>query len=167
MGYEYLRNESIIRSKTREFFGVGTVVTASAYLVSVVDFMLIGALLGADAVAAAGLCDSFVDVAELFGFVLSSGGPVAAGILLGKRRLRQANGVFTLSLLLTLAGGLLCWCLLPFCGFFSGVLSNNGATPSSPCSRRPLSASISFSPASPFWTIAPSWPWARSLPPTE
>lgn len=44
MGYEYLRNESIIRSKTREFFGVGTVVTASAYLVSVVDFMLIGAL---------------------------------------------------------------------------------------------------------------------------
>ena len=83
-------------------------VTASAYLLSVVDFMLIGALLGADAVAAAGLCDSFVDVAELFGFVLSSGGPVAAGILLGKRRLRQANGVFTLSLLLTLAGGLLC-----------------------------------------------------------
>lgn len=68
-----------------------------------------------------------MDVAELFGFVLSSGGPVAAGILLGKRRLRQANGVFTLSLLLTLAGGLLCWCLLPFCGFFSGVLSNNGA----------------------------------------
>ena len=127
MGYEYLRNESIIRSKTREFFGVGTVVTASTYLVSVVDFMLIGVLLGADAVAAAGLCDSFVDVAELFGFVLSSGGPVAAGILLGKRRLRQANGVFTLSLLLTLAGGLLCWCLLPFCGFFSGVLSNNGA----------------------------------------
>lgn len=36
MGYEYLRNEAIIRSKTREFFGVGTVVTASAYLVSVV-----------------------------------------------------------------------------------------------------------------------------------
>ena len=59
MGYEYLRNESIIRSKTREFFGVGTVVTASAYLVSVVDFMLIGVLLGADAVAAAGLCDSY------------------------------------------------------------------------------------------------------------
>lgn len=54
MGYEYLRNESIIRSKTREFFGVGTVVTASTYLVSVVDFMLIGVLLGADAVAAAG-----------------------------------------------------------------------------------------------------------------
>lgn len=64
MGYEYLRNESIIRSKTREFFGVGTVVTASTYLVSVVDFMLIGVLLGADAVAAAGLCDSFVDVAD-------------------------------------------------------------------------------------------------------
>ena len=127
MGYEYRRNEAIIRSKTREFFGVGTVVTASAYLVSVVDFMLIGALLGADAVAAAGLGDSFVDVAELFGFVLPSGGPVAAGILLGRRKQRQAGGVFTLSLLLALAGGLLCWCLLPFCGFFSGILSNNGA----------------------------------------
>lgn len=127
MGYEYRRNEAIIRSKTREFFGVGTVVTASAYLVSFVDFMLIGALLGADAVAAAGLGDSFVDVAELFGFVLSSGGPVAAGILLGRRKQRQAGEVFTLSLLLALAGGLLCWCLLPFCGFFSGILSNNGA----------------------------------------
>ena len=72
MGYEYLRNEAIIRSKTREFFGVGTVVTASAYLVSVVGFMLIGALLGADAVAAAGLCDSFVDVAELSSICISA-----------------------------------------------------------------------------------------------
>ena len=126
MGYEYLRNEAIIRKKTREFFGVGTVVTASAYLVSVLDFALIGVLLGADAVAAAGVCDSFVDVAEFFGFVLSSGGPVAAGILMGKRKLRQADGVFTLSLLLALTGGLLCWCLLPFCGFFSNILSNNG-----------------------------------------
>ena len=83
MGYEYRRNEAIIRSKTREFFGVGTVVTATSYLVPVVDFMLIGILLGADAVAAAGLGDSFVDIAELPGFVLSAGGPVAAGILLG------------------------------------------------------------------------------------
>lgn len=127
MEYEYSRNEAIIRSKTREFFGVGTVVTATSYLVPVVDFMLIGVLLGADAVAAAGLGDSFVDVAELTGFVLSSGAPVAAGILLGRRKRRQADGVFTLSFLLTLLGGLLCWCLLPFCGFFSGILSNNGA----------------------------------------
>ena len=127
MGYEYRRNEAIIRSKTREFFGVGTVVTATSYLVPVVDFMLIGALLGADAVAAAGLGDSFVDVAELTGFVLSSGAPAAAGILLGRRKRRQADGVFTLSLLLTLLGGLLCWCLLPLCGFFSGILTNNGA----------------------------------------
>ena len=127
MGYEYRRNEAIIRSKTREFFGVGTVVTATSYLVPVVDFMLIGVLLGADAVAAAGLGDSFVDVAELAGFVFSSGAPAAAGILLGRRKRRQADGVFTLSLLLTLLGGLLCWCLLPFCGFFSGILTNNGA----------------------------------------
>ena len=127
MGYEYSRNEAIIRSKTREFFGVGTVVTATSYLVPVVDFMLIGVLLGADAVAAAGLGDSFVDVAELVGFVLSSGGPVAASVLLGRRKRRQADGVFTLSFLLTLIGGLICWCLLPFCGFFSGILANNGA----------------------------------------
>ena len=52
---------------------------------------------------------------------------VAAGILLGRRRFRQADGVFTLSFLLTLLGGLVCWCLLPFCGFFSGILSNNGS----------------------------------------
>ena len=127
MGYEYRRNEAIIRSKTREFFGVGTVVTATSYLVPVVDFMLIGILLGADAVAAAGLGDSFVDIAELPGFVLSAGGPVAAGILLGRRKRRLADGAFTLSFLLALIGGLLGWCLLPFCGYFSGILSNNGA----------------------------------------
>lgn len=127
MGYEYRRNEAIIRSKTREFFGVGTVVTATSYLVPVVDFMLIGVLLGADAVAAAGLGDSFVDIAELPGFVLSAGGPVAAGILLGRRKRRLADGAFTLSFLLALVGGLFAWCLLPFCGYFSGILSNNGA----------------------------------------
>lgn len=49
MDYSYHRNEVIIRRKTREFFGVGTVVTASSYLVLVVDFMLIGWILGADA----------------------------------------------------------------------------------------------------------------------
>lgn len=127
MGYAYHRNEAIIRSKTREFFGVGAVVTASTYLVLVVDFMLIGWILGADAVTAAGLCDSFIDIAEFPGFVISSAGPVAAGILLGKRKYRQANGAFTLSFLLAIAGGLLCWCLLPFCGFFSNILANNGA----------------------------------------
>ena len=99
MEYSYQRNEAIIHSKTREFFGVGAVVTASTYLVLVVDFMLIGWILGADAVAAAGLCDSFVDIAEFPGFVISSGGPIAASILLGKRQYRNANGVFTLSFL--------------------------------------------------------------------
>ena len=127
MDYSYHRNEVIIRRKTREFFGVGTVVTASSYLVLVVDFMLIGWILGADAVAAAALCDSFVDLAEFPGFVLSSGGPILAGILLGKRRSGKANQIFTLSFILTIAASLLCWCLLPFCGFFGKALANNGA----------------------------------------
>lgn len=123
MGYSFQRNEAIIQSKTKELFGVGAVVTASSYLVLVVDFMLIGWILGADAVAAAGLCDSFVDIAEFPGFVLSSSGPIAAGILMGKRQYRQANGVFTLSFLVALAGGILCWCLLPFCDAFGSLLA--------------------------------------------
>lgn len=125
MGYAYQRNEAIIRSKTREFFGVGAVVTASSYLVLVVDFMLIGWILGADAVAAAGLCDSFVDIAEFPGFVISSSGPIAAGILLGKRQYRLADGVFTLSFLISLAGGMVCWCLLPFCDSFGVLLAGS------------------------------------------
>ena len=127
MGYSYQRNEAIIRSKTREFFGGGAVVTASSYLVLVVDFMLIGWILGADAVAAAGLCDSFVDIAEFPGFVISSGGPIAAGILMGKRQYRQADGVFTLSFLIALAGGVLCWCLLPFCDRIGTLLAGGGS----------------------------------------
>ena len=126
MNYAYERNEQIIKSKTREFLGIGSVVTASAYLDYVIDFILIGGILGADAVAAAGLCDSMVDIAEFPGFVLSSGGSIAAGILLGKRKRQQANVVFTVSFLLALLGGLLCCCLLPFCDLFSGILTNNG-----------------------------------------
>ena len=125
MGYSYQRNETIIRNKTREFFGVGAVVTASSYLVLVVDFMLIGWILGADAVAAAGLCDSFVDIAEFPGFVISSSGPIAVGILMGKRQYRQADGVFTLSFLISMAGGVLCWCLLPFCDTFGALLAGS------------------------------------------
>lgn len=126
MDYSYQRNEIIIRNKTREFFGVGTVVTASSYLVLVIDFMLIGWLLGADAVAAAGLCDSFIDLAEFPGFVISSGGPILASILLGKRQHDRANQVFTLSFILTLIGSLFCWILLPFCNLWGRVLTNNG-----------------------------------------
>lgn len=73
------------------------------------------------------LCDSFVDIAELPGFVISSGGSIAASILLGKRKYAQANRVFTLSLLLALLGGILCCCLLPFCDIFGRLLTNNGA----------------------------------------
>ena len=125
MGYSYYRNEVIIRRKTRELFGIGAVVTASSYIVVVVEFMLIGWLLGADAVAAAGLCDSFVDLAEFPGFIIFSGGPIAAGILLGRRQFRRANTVFTLSFIFTLISSLFCCCLLPFCGFFGDVLTNN------------------------------------------
>lgn len=135
MGYSYQRNEAIIRSKTKELFGVGAVVTASSYLVLVVDFMLIGWILGADAVAAAGLCDSFVDVAEFPGFVISSSGPIAAGILMGKRQYRQADGVFTLSFLTALTGGILCWCLLPFCDFFGSLLAGGDSAIAAEASR--------------------------------
>ncbi len=127
MDYSYHRNEAIIRSKTREFFGVGAVVTASSYLVLVVDFMLIGWILGSDALAAAGLCDSFVDLAELPGFVFSSSGPIVAGIMVGRRQFGKANQVFTFSFIFTIAGSLLCWCLLPFCNLFGDLLTNNGA----------------------------------------
>ena len=41
MNYAYERNEQIIKSKTREFLGIGSVVTASAYLDYVIDFILI------------------------------------------------------------------------------------------------------------------------------
>lgn len=126
MNYAYTRNENIIKSKTKEFLGIGSVVTASTYLDYVIDFLLVGGLLGADALAAAGLCDSFVDIAELPGFVISSGGSIAAGILLGKRKYAQANRVFTLSFVLALLGGLLCCCLLPFCDIFGRLLTNNG-----------------------------------------
>ncbi len=127
MGYSYYRNEIIIKKKTKELFGVGAVVTASSYLVLVVDFMLIGWFLGADAVAVAGLCDAFVDAAEFPGFIISSGGPIAAGILLGKRKFRQANTVFALSFAVTLIVSMLCWCLLPFCGLFGNVLTNSSS----------------------------------------
>ena len=126
MDYSYQRNEIIIRNKTREFFGVGTVVTASNYLVLVIDFMLIGGLLGADAVASAGLCDSFIDFAEFPGFVISSGGPILASILLGKRQYDRANQVFTLSFIMTLIGSFLCYLMLPFCGLLGRLLTNNG-----------------------------------------
>lgn len=91
MNYVYTRNEKLIKSKTKEFLGIGSVVTASTYLDYVIDFVLVGGLLGANALAAAELCDSFVDIAEPPGFVISSGGSIAAGILLGKRKHAQAN----------------------------------------------------------------------------
>lgn len=124
--YTYGRNEAIIKRKTKEFFEIGTVVTASTYLFYVIDFMLIGNILGADAVAVAGLCDSFVDIAEFPGFALSSGGPIAAGILLGRRENEKANGIFTLTFLLSIIGGLVCLLLLPFRDFFARAMTDNG-----------------------------------------
>lgn len=125
-GYSYARNEALIKAKTREFFGVGSVVTASTYLFYVIDFMLIGKILGQDAVAIAGLCDCFVDIAEFPGFALASGGPIAAGILLGRREDRKANGIFTLSLLLSMIGGIFCCLLIFFRDSFAAIMTDHG-----------------------------------------
>lgn len=101
------RNERLIKTKLWQYLLPSIMMTAALQMGNIVDTMLVGNILGPDAMSAVKIGMTIDNIMEIPGYVLGVGGSVAVGILLGKRERERANRVFSVTLAVSLACGLL------------------------------------------------------------
>lgn len=101
------RNEKLIRTKLWQYLLPGIMMTAALQMGNIVDTMLVGNILGADAMSAVKIGMTIDNIMEIPGYVLGVGGSVAVGILLGKREREKANRVFSVTLAVSLICGVI------------------------------------------------------------
>ena len=113
------RNEKLIKTKLWQYLLPGIMLTAALQLGNIVDTMLVGNILGPDAMSAVKIGMTIDNIMEIPGYVLGVGGSVAVGILLGKREREKADRVFSV----TLAASLLCGILFSLLSVTSPALA--------------------------------------------
>ena len=113
------RNEKIIKRKMLQYILPGIMLTAALQVGNVVDSMLVGNLLGPDAMSAVKIGMAVDNIVELPGYVLGVGGSVAAGIFMGNRETEKAKKVFSTTFLISLLFGLIFAALSVGSGYYA------------------------------------------------
>lgn len=107
------RNAFLINKKIHQYILPGVLMTVAMQLGNVVDGMIVGNLLGPEAMAAIELSMPVLLLLQMPALTLAIGGAAESAVLLGKRRLKEAGGVFTASLAAGAAVSLLFALLTP------------------------------------------------------
>lgn len=79
----------------------------SLQLGNILDTVMVGNILGTDAMTAVALSVPVETILQIPGYCLGTGGAIAAGIMLGRREREKASGLFTLTFFITLLSGIL------------------------------------------------------------
>lgn len=101
------RNDKIIIQKMRQYILPGIMLTAALQIGNIVDTMLVGNLLGPEAMSAVKVGMAVDNIIEIPGYVLGVGGSVAAGIFMGNREIEKARKVFSSTLFISILFGLI------------------------------------------------------------
>ena len=126
MGNGMERNAFLIHKKIHQYILPGILMTVAMQLGNVVDGMIVGNLLGPDAMAAIELSMPVLLLLQMPALTLAMGGAAEAAVLLGKRKMEDAGGIFTASLAAGAAISLLFALLTPFLpGMLSYALAGN------------------------------------------
>lgn len=92
------RNSFLINKKIHQYILSGILMTVAMQLGNVVDGMMVGKILGPDAMAAIEISRPVLLILQLPAMMLAMGGAAQAAVFLGKRDLPQADGIFSASL---------------------------------------------------------------------
>ncbi len=103
----YQRNERLLNAKIHQYLIPGILMSLSLQLGNILDTVMVGNLLGTDAMTAVSLSLPVETILQIPGYCLGTGGAIAVGIMLGKREREKASGLFTLTFLVTLIFGIL------------------------------------------------------------
>lgn len=108
------RNAFLINRKIHQYILPGVLMTVAMQLGNVVDGMIVGNLLGADAMAAIEISMPVLLLLQMPAMMLAMGGAAEAAVLLGKRDMEKASGVFSASLAAGIAVSLVFALFTPF-----------------------------------------------------
>ncbi len=92
------RNAYLINKKIHQYILPSILMTVAMQLGNVVDGMIVGNLLGAEAMAAIEISVPALLLLQMPAMMLAMGGAAEAAVQLGKRELEKANGAFSASL---------------------------------------------------------------------
>lgn len=96
------RNGRLLQDKFNEFLLPTILTTAGMALATVVDSIIVGNLLGEEALSAIGLVAPVMSATSMLFLLFTVGGVTCASVAMGQRDFRRANGAFTM----TFAAGL-------------------------------------------------------------
>ncbi len=120
------RNAFLINKKIHQYILPGVLMTVAMQLGNVVDGMIVGNLLGSDAMAAIELSMPVLLLLQMPALTLAMGGAAKAAVFLGKRKLEEAGGIFTASLTAGAVLSILFALLTPFLpGHLAYALAGN------------------------------------------
>ena len=108
------RNAFLINRKIHQYILPGVLMTVAMQLGNVVDGMIVGNLLGADAMAAIEISMPVLLLLQMPAVMLAMGGAAEAAVLLGKRDMEKASGVFSASLAAGIAVSMVFALFTPF-----------------------------------------------------
>lgn len=101
------RNERLLNTKIHQYLIPGIMMALSLQLGNILDTVMVGNLLGTDAMTAVSLSIPVETILQIPGYCLGTGGAIAVGIMLGRREREKASGLFTLTFFITLLFGIL------------------------------------------------------------
>lgn len=101
------RNERLLNAKIHQYLIPGIMMALSLQLGNILDTVMVGNLLGTDAMTAVSLSIPVETILQIPGYCLGTGGAIAVGIMLGRREREKASGLFTLTFFITLLFGIL------------------------------------------------------------
>ena len=107
------RNSKLINKKFIAYLIPSILMVFAMQFGSLIDGILIGNLLGSEALSAASLVSPFIYIAQIPGFALGIGGSIVVANLLGKREIEKAKKVFSFCMIVGLAFSLFFAALAP------------------------------------------------------
>ena len=92
------RNDYLIKKKFYSYLFPGILMVVAMQLGNVVDGIIVGNILGSTALAAVSLSTPVLYFLQLPAFILAAGGSAQASVYLGKREIKKASEIFSVSI---------------------------------------------------------------------
>ena len=119
------RNEKLIKTKLLQYLLPSIMMTLALQVGNIVDTMLVGNILGSEAMSAVQIGGTILLLIQIPGYMLGIGGSISAGILLGKRDRAGASRLFSSTIAATVILGVVFMFMAVFSRRFALMLAGD------------------------------------------
>ncbi|MEE1261457.1 MATE family efflux transporter [Ruminococcus sp.] len=107
------RNDYLIKRKFNSYLIPGVLMVMAMQLGNIVDSILVSGIIDIDGMTAISLSLPVLYFAQIIGFAIGVGGAVTISVMLGKRQIKEASGVFSVCMIADVALSLIFSALAP------------------------------------------------------